>query len=323
MIKRIDGTSTAPADKTGELQEIKEVETKEVQSAEAKALEEAKTNENANVDVEIAEEAPKEEKKGFFGKLWDAIKAPFVSDNTEGKVAGGAAGLFGGAGLGMLIAGPVGALIGGAIGLIAGFFGGNAFQQKIEDKNAPEEQPLDENAVKTEETTDEYGNKIAVEYDENGNVVKEKYSSGDVLTYEYDENGNQVKLFHDRDGDGVKNGSDEYYEMEYSDKGQMTKRVYDGSDGRWDTYYEYDENGNTVKISDDNDLDGTPDMTKYLDENGKLTKEETANSSTTFEYHDNGNFAKISYDNNLDGTPDEVKYFNENGNLLEDIKEKE
>ena len=54
----VTATSTKAAN---EVKDVKDVKTAEVQSAEAKQLEEAKTKEDANVAVEIAEPEQKEE----------------------------------------------------------------------------------------------------------------------------------------------------------------------------------------------------------------------------------------------------------------------
>ena len=74
----------------------------------------------------------------------------------------------------------------------------------------------------------------------------------------------EVTRLFDRNADGVKNGADEYYEYSYNDQGQMTEIKYDGSDGKWNTTYEYDENGNKVKELIDYDLDGVPDEEKDI-----------------------------------------------------------
>ncbi|MBR1976848.1 hypothetical protein IKA15_01050 [bacterium] len=113
------------------------------------------------------------------------------------------------------------------------------------------------------EYTEEY------EYDDAGNLTKttnkdENGETTSVQTSTYDANGNQVTRLFDRDADGVKNGADEYYEYSYNDQGQMTEIKYDGSDGKWNTTYEYDENGNKVKELIDYDLDGVPDEEKEI-----------------------------------------------------------
>lgn len=284
--------STSATGTTSELQEIKKTETKEAQSTEAKALDEAKTNENSNVAVSIADAQPKEEKKGFFAKIWDAIKAPFVSDNTAGKAIGGGAGALGGAGIGFLFGGPIGAVVGGLIGLVTGFFGGNAIQEATEkDKVAEERVMVDEYNHKTTEQYDENGNKIKTitdlyndgtvdsigtyEYDEKGNVTKRVISSLDengklestqTTEYEYDENGNVTKeSFKQQDASGKVDWVSEETNK-YDKDGNVTERVFKSEDGApdgtidtVDVYtYEYDSEGNVVEFThkEDNDMDG-------------------------------------------------------------------
>ena len=288
----IKNVSTSATGATSELQEIKKTETAEVKSTEAKALDEAKTNENAEVSVSIADAQPKEEKKGFFAKLWDAIKAPFVSDNTTGKAVGGGVGVLGGAGIGFLVGGPIGALIGGIAGFVVGLFSGNAIQESVEkDKVAEERVTVDEFNHKTTEQYDEKGNKIKTitdlnndgivdsvgtyEYDEKGNVTKKVITSLDesgelestqTTKYEYDENGNVTKeSFKQQDAKGNVDWVSEETNK-YDKDGNVTERVIKSEDGTpdgtidtVDVYtYEYDSEGNIVEFAhkEDNDMDG-------------------------------------------------------------------
>ncbi len=64
------------------------------QTPEAKELQEAKTDENTQASVEIAEETPKEEKQGFWSKLWGGIKkvGGFLGKSAIGIGAGAALG---------------------------------------------------------------------------------------------------------------------------------------------------------------------------------------------------------------------------------------
>lgn len=202
-IQKINVATTASAQQAGE---VKGAKTQEVQTAEAKALEAAKINENANVAVDIAEEAPQqEEKQGFFSKLWSGAKSFFA-----GEGFGKASKMFGGVALG----GALGTLFLGPVGMVAGMFlgglGGSGIlaksasngakdaiaekaaesevsKEELEDikdvetasaEEVPKEQLTSIKDVKagtTEETTDADGNKIVTKYDENGEATVTKY----------------------------------------------------------------------------------------------------------------------------------------------------
>ncbi len=186
-IQKVNVATTTAAQKA---EQAKEAKTQEVQTAEAKALEEAKTNENTNVSVDIAEETPQqEEKQGFFSKLWSGIKS-FFSGEGFGKVSKTVGGAVLGGGLGGLIFGPIGAFAGIILGTCggAGVFNKSESQalaantdevaaEETEETEEAEEvaEATPEKANTTEETVDADGNKVVTTYDENGEATVKKY----------------------------------------------------------------------------------------------------------------------------------------------------
>ena len=80
MTNPISEVKVASVQTLNQTQEVSANETLEVNSSEAKQLEEAKTNENANVSVELAEPEQKEE-KGLLAKIGNAFKAIFSKEN--------------------------------------------------------------------------------------------------------------------------------------------------------------------------------------------------------------------------------------------------
>ena len=131
-VTKINVATTAAAAQTSDVKETANVE---VQSTEAKALDEAKTNENAEVSVEIAEqEAPKEEKQGFWSKLWGGIKSFFTGgDNPAGKAGEAVRSVTIGSLIGSILGLPI---FGGILGLI--------FKPNNDEVAAAEEAPVED-----------------------------------------------------------------------------------------------------------------------------------------------------------------------------------
>ena len=322
-IQKVNVATTAA---TTQAKDVKQTMEAKVESSEAKALQEAKTNENANVDVEIAEEAPKEEKKGFWSTLGSAFKSLFTSDNTAGKTAGGLFGSGSGAGLGALIGGiffgPIGAMVGGLIGGLFGGVGGAMVGDNIQEKLENDGQLVDgvdnpdPKAGTVEETIDEDGNKIVTQYDEYGQKTTTKYDpEGNKLsettewkdpikdgyvygttTIEYDQDGKETAkiITYDNNGDGKPekevtqrpqpDGGNYSYEKQFDENGTLVKTIEKGVDGVDDMYCdtEYDANGNPVTEK------------LYNAETGEIYSE------VTYEYDENGNQIKKTKDENAE-----------------------
>ena len=303
-IQKLNVSTTAAAAQTSDVKETANVE---VQSTEAKALDEAKTNENAEVSVEIAEqEAPQQEKKGFWSTLGNAFKSLFTSDNTAGKTAGGLFGAGSGVGMGAfiggLILGPVGALVGGLIGGLLGGVGGAMVGDNVQEYLENDGQLVDgvnnpdPKAGTVEETVDEDGNKIVTKYDEYGQKT----------TTKYDPEGNKL-----------------------SETKEWTEPLGDDKFMYGSTTIEYDKEGNETSRTNtiDNNQDGIPEKetisfmqpggymytaTKEYDENGKITKMvekgvEGPDLVYITEYDADGNVVKANWDDDGDGKPDEVE----------------
>ena len=122
----------ANAQTTGSIDAPKEVETvkiAEVKTDEAKALEEAKTNENKEVSVNIEETEQKNEKKTLWDRIKSVNKPKFIWNRGKGEAIGGMTGVIAGLALGAGIAlagGPLTlsmAIMGGLCGTAGGVIG--------------------------------------------------------------------------------------------------------------------------------------------------------------------------------------------------------
>ena len=166
----------------------------------------------------------------------------------------------------------------------------------------------------------------------NYTVLSETITNGEgniiiVITNTYDNGEKRIRSTRDLGGDGnYGDEGDSVTIWTYDDDGNMLSQTIDNNNNGsadWVETWVYDDDGNMLSHNIDNDGDGVADetLTWVYDENGNpisaiLDTNGVVNEIFTWAYYENGNLLREATDINGDGLAEYVITYYENGNVL-------